>query len=130
MTTGVPPRTLGHGELLQLRRWNTPTIYNGRERITRHDVAAAEFNVEETRDFMPHLGPAIMNYESANRALPPTANNAWAVPNTNDFAMTPRLLPFLEQTPLYSALNMSHTFGNTSGVSSDPNSSNLTVEGR
>jgi 4-hydroxy-4-methyl-2-oxoglutarate aldolase len=44
MTTGVPPRTLGHGELLQLRRWNTPTIYNGWERITRHDVAAAGFN--------------------------------------------------------------------------------------
>jgi hypothetical protein len=46
MTTGVPPRTLGHGELLQLRRWNTPTIYNGWERITRHDVAAAGFNNE------------------------------------------------------------------------------------
>jgi hypothetical protein len=36
MTTGVPPRTLGHGELLQLRRWNTPTIYNGWELLTSH----------------------------------------------------------------------------------------------
>jgi prepilin-type N-terminal cleavage/methylation domain-containing protein len=70
---------------------------------------------------------AIMNYESANGALPPTANNAWTVPNTNDFAMKPRLLAFLEQQPLFNALNMSFTFGNTSGVSSDPKSTNLTV---
>lgn len=41
--------------------------------------------------------------------------------------MKPRLLPYLEQQPLYNAMNMSHTFGNKSGVSSDPNSSNLTV---
>jgi hypothetical protein len=49
MTTGVPPRTLGHGELLQLGRWNTPTIYNGWERITLHDVAAAGFNDSRER---------------------------------------------------------------------------------
>jgi hypothetical protein len=62
--------------------------------------------------------------------LCPSSCHVWTVPNTNDFAMTPRLLPFLEQTPLYNALNMSHTFGNTSGGSSDPDSSNVTVEGR
>jgi 4-hydroxy-4-methyl-2-oxoglutarate aldolase len=41
---------LSHAEMLQLKRWNTPTIYNGWEQITRHDATAAGFNLEETRD--------------------------------------------------------------------------------
>ncbi|XP_062520325.1 protein DlpA-like [Corticium candelabrum] len=45
--------------LLQLKRWNTPTIYNGWEQITKHDSAADCFNIEETRDFMPEQGPMI-----------------------------------------------------------------------
>ncbi|HVF10713.1 MAG TPA: RraA family protein [Abditibacteriaceae bacterium] len=55
----VPDRTLSHADLLQLKRWNTPTIYNGWEQITRHDVASAAFNLEETRDFMPQMGPMV-----------------------------------------------------------------------
>jgi regulator of RNase E activity RraA len=47
---------LTHAELLELKRWNTPTIYNGWEQITRHDVAADAFNLEECRDFMPDMG--------------------------------------------------------------------------
>ncbi len=50
---------LTHAELLQLKRWNTPTIYNGWEQITAHDVTADGFNLEETRDFMPQMGPMI-----------------------------------------------------------------------
>jgi 4-hydroxy-4-methyl-2-oxoglutarate aldolase len=50
---------LSHGDLLQLKRWNTPTIYNGWEQITIHDVACDGFNVEETRDFMPCMGPMV-----------------------------------------------------------------------
>jgi regulator of RNase E activity RraA len=54
------PRThLPHGELLRLKRWNTPTIYNGWEQITKHDPAAAAFNLEEVRDFMPQMGPMV-----------------------------------------------------------------------
>lgn len=34
-----PLRRLTPSELLQLKRWNTPTIYNGWEQITRHDPA-------------------------------------------------------------------------------------------
>ena len=48
---------LTHAELLELKRWNTPSVYNGWEQITRHNVAADAFNPEETRDFMPHMGP-------------------------------------------------------------------------
>lgn len=50
---------LSHSELLQLKRWNTPTIYNGWEQITRHDSAKDAFNLEETRDFMPQMGPMV-----------------------------------------------------------------------
>jgi len=50
---------LSHADLLQLKRWNTPTIYNGWEQITRQDVSAAAFNLEETHDFMPQMGPMI-----------------------------------------------------------------------
>ena len=50
---------LSHSELLQLKRWNTPTIYNGWEQITSRDNAADGFNLEETRDFMPQMGPMV-----------------------------------------------------------------------
>jgi regulator of RNase E activity RraA len=50
---------LTHSELLRLKRWNTPTIYNGWEQITQHDIAADAFNLEETKDFMPQMGPMI-----------------------------------------------------------------------
>ena len=54
-----PITRLPHGEILRLKRWNTPTIYNGWEQITKHDAAADAFNLEETRDFMPQMGPMV-----------------------------------------------------------------------
>lgn len=64
---------LTHGELLQLTRWNTPTIYNGWEQITGRDAATDGFNLEETRDFMPQTGPmagyaVTLIIEPSNRA--------------------------------------------------------------
>lgn len=44
--------------MLQLKRWNTPTIYNGWEQITKHD-RRTQVNQEETKDFMPEIGPMI-----------------------------------------------------------------------
>lgn len=52
-------KQLSHGELLELKRWNTPTIYNGWEQITRRDRARDAFNLEEVRDFMPQMGPMV-----------------------------------------------------------------------
>ena len=52
-------RILTHSELLELKRWNTPTIYNGWEQITRHDAGHECFNLEEVRDFMPQMGPMV-----------------------------------------------------------------------
>jgi len=50
---------LSHSDLLQLKRWNTPTIYNGWEQITRHDPGREGFNSEDCRDFMPYMGPMV-----------------------------------------------------------------------
>lgn len=50
---------LSHSDLLKLKRWNTPTIYNGWEQITKRDNAADAFNIEETHDFMPQMGPMV-----------------------------------------------------------------------
>lgn len=50
---------LSYPQLLQLKRWNTPTIYNGWEQITTCNSGRDGFNLEEVRDFMPHLGPMV-----------------------------------------------------------------------
>jgi len=50
---------LSHSTLLKLKRWNTPSVYNGWEQITRHDRTQGFFNLEETRDFMSNMGPMI-----------------------------------------------------------------------
>src|SRR5215475_12558934 len=52
-------RRLTHGELLELRRWNTPTIYNGWEQVTNCDAGRDGFNLEETVDFMPQMGAMV-----------------------------------------------------------------------
>jgi regulator of RNase E activity RraA len=68
--------------LLELRRWNTPTIFNGWEQVTSHDVAAVGINREPVTDFMPQMGPmvgyAITVVCEPSRAEHPKANpNAW-----------------------------------------------------
>lgn len=50
---------LSHSELLQLKRWNTPTIYNGWEQITDRDRTKDAFNLEATQDYMPEMGPMV-----------------------------------------------------------------------
>lgn len=47
---------LKHADILELKRWNTPTIYNGWEQITGSDAGRDGFNLEETIDFMPQMG--------------------------------------------------------------------------
>jgi regulator of RNase E activity RraA len=50
--------TLSHAALLKLKRWNTPTIANAIEQLTRADPLTLA-NREEARDFMPEMGPMI-----------------------------------------------------------------------
>ncbi len=73
---------LKHSELLELKRWNTPTIYNGWEQITKHDAGHEGFNPEETIDFMPQMGPIVgyavtVQIEPSNPDHPKDNPNAW-----------------------------------------------------
>jgi len=74
--------SLTHSELLKLKRWNTPTIYNGWEAITKHDITKG-FNCEETRDYMPQMGPMVgyavtVQVEPSNPEHPKQNSNAWS----------------------------------------------------
>lgn len=50
---------LAYTELIRLKRWSTPSIYNGWEQITTHDVRRVGANREECRDFLPDMGPMV-----------------------------------------------------------------------
>jgi len=63
---------LNHSDLLQLKRWNTPTIYNGWEASTKKDRLEVRCNKDETRDFMPQMGPMVgyavtVTFEPSNK---------------------------------------------------------------
>jgi len=49
-------RTLSYADILNLKRWNTPTIYNGWEKVTRLERTQGRFNREQVTDFMPQMG--------------------------------------------------------------------------
>jgi len=77
------PVLLPHSDLLQLKRWNTPTIYNGWEQITRRDRTRDAINLEEVRDFMPQMGPMVgyavtLVIEPGNPAHRSANPNAWS----------------------------------------------------
>ncbi len=74
---------LSHSTLLQLKRWNTPTIYNGWEQITERDITQVGFNLEPTTDYMPEMGPMVgyavtVKFEPSNRQHVDAKSNAWA----------------------------------------------------
>ena len=79
------PRPLSHADLLQLKRWNTPTIYNGWEQITKRDFCSDAVNLEETRDFMPQMGPMV-GYAVTVVIEPSNAAHRRTLPNaTSDY---------------------------------------------
>jgi regulator of RNase E activity RraA len=76
-------KLLTHGEILELRRWNTPTIYNGWEQITQHNSGRDGFNLEETIDFMPQMGTMVgravtVVCQPGNSDHPRNNPNAWS----------------------------------------------------
>jgi 4-hydroxy-4-methyl-2-oxoglutarate aldolase len=76
------PCRLGPAEMLKLKRWNSPTIYNGWEAITRRDRLAGIFNREEARDFMPWMGAMVgravtLRIDPADPEHPKRAPQAW-----------------------------------------------------
>ncbi|MGB3024891.1 RraA family protein [Paradevosia shaoguanensis] len=50
--------TLSEGDLLRLRRFSTPTVYNGWEQVSRVDRRSV-VNRDAVQDFMPQFGPMI-----------------------------------------------------------------------
>ena len=50
---------MSHSELLELKRWNTPTIYNGWEISSKTERLQSILNKEQTQDFMPYMGPMV-----------------------------------------------------------------------
>ena len=76
-------KRLDNSVLLQLKRWNTPTIYNGWEQITSRDACREGFNLEECRDFMPQMGPMVgyavtVQIQPGNREHVKRNPNAWS----------------------------------------------------
>lgn len=76
-------RKLSHSNLLELKRWNSPTIYNGWEQITRYDSAHEGFNLDPVTDYMPHMGPMVgyaitVIIEPGNPEHPEKNPNGWA----------------------------------------------------
>jgi 4-hydroxy-4-methyl-2-oxoglutarate aldolase len=74
---------MSHAEMLELQRWNTPTIYNGWEQITAQDHSKDGFNLEETIDFMPQMGPMVgravtVVCEPGNAEHPKRNPDAWS----------------------------------------------------
>ena len=63
--------------------WNTPTIYNGWEAITKHDLTDGynhPFNLEETRDFMPQMG-SMVGYAITVKIQPSNKHHKYNNPN-------------------------------------------------
>ena len=75
-------RKLTHSDLLKLKRWNTPSIYNGWEQITKQDRTNGCFNIEEVHDFMVPMGPMIgyavtVVIEPSNPSHPKNNPDCW-----------------------------------------------------
>ena len=73
---------LAESDILRLKRWNTPTIYNGWEQIAGRDRLQGLWNREETRDFMPQMGPMCgraltLRIETTERDNPVARAGAW-----------------------------------------------------
>jgi regulator of RNase E activity RraA len=54
----APKYGLTAGELLRLKRYSTPTVYNGWEQVSRIDRRTV-VNRQDVRDFMPQFGPMV-----------------------------------------------------------------------
>jgi prepilin-type N-terminal cleavage/methylation domain-containing protein/prepilin-type processing-associated H-X9-DG protein len=78
---------------------------------------------------LKQMGLAVQNYADVNLALPPTGSTTVAVAKQNQ-SLKVRILPFIEQQPLYNSVNFA--FGEPTGdppgsSSEDPSFTNTTI---
>jgi len=77
------PEQVDHSVMLQLKRWNTPTIFNGWEQITKRDFSKPEcWNLDEVKDFQSQMGPMVgraitVVIEPSNAEHKKTNPDAW-----------------------------------------------------
>jgi regulator of RNase E activity RraA len=50
-------KKISHSDLLELRRWNTPAVYNGWEAISKRDRLECGRSLEPIVDYAPQMGP-------------------------------------------------------------------------
>lgn len=50
---------LSHSDLLELRRWNTPTVYNGWETVTKKDRLQCHMSNGAVIDYAPSMGAMV-----------------------------------------------------------------------
>jgi 4-hydroxy-4-methyl-2-oxoglutarate aldolase len=83
LKTKIMSGKLSYSEMLEMKRWNTPTIFNGWEQVTKHNVAKEGINIEEAKDFMPQMGPMVgyavtVVFQPGNPEHPKNNPNAWS----------------------------------------------------
>jgi prepilin-type N-terminal cleavage/methylation domain-containing protein/prepilin-type processing-associated H-X9-DG protein len=54
---------------------------------------------------LKQLGLAIMNYHDVNSSFPPSGDGSGGAPMAHLFSLKTRILPYMEQSPLYNAVN-------------------------
>ena len=74
---------LSYAELMELKRWNTPSVYNGLVQITHTNCAREGFNLEPVTDYMPFMGPmtgyaVTVVIEPGNPEHPKRNPDAWS----------------------------------------------------
>jgi prepilin-type N-terminal cleavage/methylation domain-containing protein/prepilin-type processing-associated H-X9-DG protein len=78
---------------------------------------------------LKQLGLAVANYNDTGGSLPPTGGSGTGAAGTgqSDFSMKGRILPYLEQTAVYSALNFSFRFNEAHNLTASTASINSYV---
>jgi prepilin-type N-terminal cleavage/methylation domain-containing protein/prepilin-type processing-associated H-X9-DG protein len=79
---------------------------------------------------LKQMGLAIQNYHDVNNALPPTGMRVVSTFSTQNQSLKVRILPFLEQQPLFSSVNFAFgmSTGNTGSSPEDPQGVNTTIQ--
>src|SRR6516165_1967387 len=67
---------------------------------------------------LKQLGLAIQNYHDVNGSIPPTAGTGTGAAGTgqSDFSLKARILPYVEQSAVFNAINFSFRFNYTANL--------------